>query len=107
MKKLALIISAIFMISSLNVFAETKEDVVKFVNEAIDYLKKECPTADKKKCYDTFSDPKGKFVKGEMYIYIFDKDAKMLAHGANKGLIGQNLMALKRSFWQTICKRNC
>lgn len=36
------------------------------------------------------SDPAGPYVKGELYAYCMDFNAIMLAHGANKGLVGRD-----------------
>jgi len=46
----------------------------------------------KEKALSEFSDPKGPFVEGDLYLVVQDAvDGKftMLAHGANKGLIGK------------------
>jgi cytochrome c len=66
----------------------TPEQVKAFVQKAADYLKSE----GKEKAFAVFSDPKGAFVDGDLYIVAQDAaDGKftMLAHGANKGLIGK------------------
>jgi cytochrome c len=49
------------------------------------------------KAFAAFNDNKGKFVDRDLYIYVSDLNAKILAHGANSALIGKNLIELKDS----------
>lgn len=67
-----------------------KEKVVKFVQSAVEFYKKE----GKDKAFKEFSDPKGKFVDGELYIYAYDFKGICVAHGANAKLIGQSIIEL-------------
>ena len=66
----------------------TKQDVVSFVNEAIVYAR----ANGKEKAIAEFNNPKGKFVRGELYIYAYDWNGIALANGANPSLAGQNLI---------------
>jgi cytochrome c len=66
----------------------TKQDVVDFVNEAIAYAK----ANGKDKAIAEFNNPKGKFVRGELYIYAYNWDGVALANGGNPALAGQNLI---------------
>ena len=66
----------------------TPDQVKAFVQKAAEYMK----TEGKEKAFAVFSDPKGAFVDGDLYIVVQDAaDGKftMLAHGANKALIGK------------------
>ena len=66
----------------------TPDQVKAFVQKAAEYMK----TEGKQKAFAVFSDPKGAFVDGDLYIVAQDAvDGKftMLAHGANKALIGK------------------
>jgi cytochrome c len=66
----------------------SQDQVKAFVQKAADYMKSE----GKEKAFAAFSDPKGAFVDGDLYIVAQDAaDGKftMLAHGANKALIGK------------------
>jgi cytochrome c len=68
--------------------SHTADQVKAFVQKAADYMKSE----GKEKALAAFNDPKGAFVEGDLYIVAQDAaDGKftMLAHGANKGLIGK------------------
>jgi polar amino acid transport system substrate-binding protein len=65
----------------------TQEDVVAFVNEALDYARNN----PKEEVLAEFTDQDGKFVRGELYIYAYDYSCTVLAHGGNPSLVGQNL----------------
>jgi len=43
------------------------------------------------------SNPKGKFVDRDLYVTVYDMKGKCLAHGANKKMIGMDLIDLKDS----------
>jgi len=68
--------------------AVTKQNVVDFVNEAIAYAK----ANGKDKAIAEFNNPKGKFVRGELYIYAYNWEGIALANGGNPSLAGQNLI---------------
>jgi len=70
----------------------SKEEVVTFVEKAADYLRS---SNDKKKAYAEFSDPHGRFVKGDLYVFVNDMDGVTLAHGQNPKLVGKNMLELK------------
>jgi signal transduction histidine kinase len=81
----------------------TPEQAKAFVEKAVEFYK----SAGKEKALAVFSDPKGEFVDGDLYIIAFDaNDGKltMLAHGVNKALIGKPQIDVKdaegRSFNQ-------
>lgn len=42
-----------------------------------------------------FSNSKGPFVKGDMYVFVVNLKGTMLAHGVNDKYIGQNFMDVK------------
>jgi cytochrome c len=68
--------------------AAIRQEVVAFVQEAVAYAQangKEAALAE-------FSDPNGSFKRGELYIYAYDFDGNVIAHGGNAKLIGQNLI---------------
>lgn len=47
------------------------------------------------KAFAEFSNPKGRFVDRELYVFVNDKTGVNLAHGGNAKLIGKNLMELR------------
>jgi cytochrome c len=68
--------------------SHTQEQVKAFVQKAADYMR----TEGREKALAAFNDPKGPFVDGDLYIVAQDAaDGKftMLAHGANRGLVGK------------------
>ena len=71
--------------------APTKAQLEAFVKEAATYAK----TQGKAKALAEFSNTKGKFVRGELYIFAYDFNGKVLAHGAKPKLVGLNLRSLK------------
>ena len=68
----------------------TKDDVVSFVKEAVAYAKKN----GKEKALAAFSDKNGPFEKGELYIFAYDFNGNVIAHGGDQTLIGKNLMSM-------------
>lgn len=69
----------------------TRAQVEAFVKEAVDYAKEN----GKEKALQVFSDRNGEFVRGELYIYAYDNDGKVIAHGGTPDLVGQNLIEMK------------
>jgi signal transduction histidine kinase len=67
----------------------TKEQMVKFVEEAAAYVKE----VGREAALKEFSNRKGKFLRanGELYIYAYDFKCVCLAHGFTPDLVGQNL----------------
>lgn len=42
-----------------------------------------------------FNNPKGKFVEGELYVFVLDKDGTTLANGVNPKIVGKNVMDMR------------
>jgi methyl-accepting chemotaxis protein len=74
--------------------SSTKEDVVAFVEKAADYLKN---SRDKQRAYSEMSDPRGRFVKGELYVFVNTIEGYTVAHGQNPKLVGKFMLDLKDS----------
>ena len=60
-------------------------DAEGMVKKAIAFVK----TNGKEKALAEFSNPKGPFVKGELYIYVLDPKEIIIAYGANQKFIGK------------------
>ena len=45
----------------------------------------------KDKAFAEFSNPKGKFVDRDLYIFVYDLSGKCVAHGFNQKMIGRDL----------------
>ena len=69
----------------------TADEAKKLVNDASAFYKANGKTA----AFKAFDDPKGKFVKKDLYIFVINWDAVILSHGANAKLIGKPLKDLK------------
>ncbi|MDO9325073.1 MAG: cache domain-containing protein [Methanoregula sp.] len=66
--------------------AATKEEMVAFVKEAITFAR----LNGKEKALAEFSNPKGSFFRGELYIYAYDYNGTTIAHPVNPEKIGVN-----------------
>lgn len=84
--------------------ASQQDDAKGLVKKAVSLIKEK----GNEKAFAEFNNPAGKFVKGELYIFVFDKKGVTLAHGANLKLIGKDMSVLKdstgRLFVQDILK---
>lgn len=69
----------------------TQDDVIKFVDKAVAYVDE----VGIDKAFAAFSDTKGPWVQGELYIFCHSLDGINKAHGGNPGLIGKNVMTFK------------
>lgn len=66
----------------------SKEEAVAMVKKAVAYIKKN----GREKAFAAFNDPRGEFVDRELYVSVFDFSGLNLAHGANRKIVGKNLM---------------
>ena len=70
---------------------KTRDDVVGIVKRAVVYLQANGPD----KSYAEFSNPKGSFVDGELYMSVYDLKGDCLAHGADASKVGKDLSSAK------------
>jgi cytochrome c len=92
-KKIAisLIVLTCFLIGATMAYAAaTPDDAKAWVKKAVEYYK----ANGKEKALKAFDDPKGQFVKDDLYIYVLDLNGKMLAH-PNAKLVGEDFMVKK------------
>ena len=61
------------------------------VKKAIAYLKDN----GNDKGYTEISNRQGKFVDGDLYVFVYDMTGKCLAHGGNAKMVGKDLIDLK------------
>jgi signal transduction histidine kinase len=66
--------------------AGTPEEAKELVAEAIAFYK----TNGREKALAEFSKPKGQFVKGDLYIFVYDPNGTIIAHGGDAKLVGQD-----------------
>jgi signal transduction histidine kinase len=69
-------------------YASDKDSAKMLVDEAVAYLNSQ----GKDKALAEISTPKGKFDKGELYVFAYDLQATVVAHPKNAKLIGKNLL---------------
>lgn len=89
--KLFGIASMLFLVFTQAEAADKKADAVALMDKAIAHFTK--VGADQ--AYKDFSDPKGGFIQGEIYIVVQDMQANMIHHSTNAKLIGKPMLAAK------------
>ena len=85
-RNLTLVTAALVL--ALPGFAQTKGDAEALVKKALAAAKAQ--GADK--TFLEINDPAGPFKKGELYIFVYDLNGKVMAHGGNAKLVGKVLM---------------
>lgn len=84
-------VAAMFLFGGLAFAKGTAKEAQALVDKAIAYFNE----SGKDAAFEAINDPKGKFVKDDLYVYVVDFNGVVLAHGANKKLIGQHMIDLK------------
>jgi len=69
----------------------TKEEATALVAKAIKYIQEN----GNEKAFAEINNPKGQFVDRDLYVVVYDVKCKCLAHGANRKMIGRDLIDLK------------
>ncbi len=69
----------------------TLEEAKAMVKKARAYIR----AHGREKAFAEISNRNGQFVKGDIYVYVYDKNLKNLAHGGNPRLIGKDLADLR------------
>jgi cytochrome c len=84
------LVVAMIMIFGAAVMAQASstDDAKAFAEKAAAFWK----ANGKEKAIAEFNNPKGQFVKGDLYIVAHDFNGVAIAHGANAGLVGVNLL---------------
>lgn len=67
--------------------AGQKEEATQMVNDAVAAV-----TKDKAAGTQEINNPKGRYVKGEIYVFAYDLAGTMVAHPMNPKLVGKNLL---------------
>lgn len=93
MKKIITLVvtGLLFCLAGFASAAATKAEAESMVKKGVAFVK----ANGQEKALAEFSNAKGAFVKGELYIFVIDSKAVILAHGANAKLIGKNMLDLK------------
>lgn len=66
----------------------TKDEAVAMVKKAIEFIK----ANGNDNAFAEISNPKGQFVDRDLYVVVYDMNAKCLAHGANQKMVGRDLI---------------
>lgn len=69
----------------------TPEQAMAMVKSAVAYV----GANGREKAFAAFNDPNGQFVKGDLYVMVYDMEGNNRAHGNNPKLIGKNLLEIK------------
>lgn len=92
MKKIVvlLIVSLLMLCGVHQVFANDAPKAELLVKKGVAAYK-----ANEDKALEAFSDPKGGYVEGELYLFVVEFSGMTVAHGGNANLIGKNMKELK------------
>jgi cytochrome c len=90
MAMVAVVVMIVFGVIS-GAYAASQDDAKALAEKAAAYVK----ANGKEKAMAEFNNPKGQFVKGDLYIFANDFNGLCLANGGNAKLAGQNHLGLK------------
>lgn len=91
----AVIVAAAFVMTATALWAAengTPAEAEALVKKAVAEIK-----ANKEKALAEISNPKGKFVDRDLYVFVYDMKGKCVAHGFNQKMIGKDLIEMKDS----------
>jgi signal transduction histidine kinase len=74
-------------------YGQSVKEAKAFVQKAIQFYKK----TGKAIAMAEFTNPKGPFVQGDMYVFVLNLKGTLLAHGVNEKYIGQDFIDVKDS----------
>ena len=82
-----------WLIGSMTYAAEfgTAAEAEAMVKKAVALIKVD----GKDKAFGEISNPKGKFVDRDLYIFVYDMSGRCVAHGFNQKMIGKDLIEMK------------
>lgn len=107
MKKTQQYLSAVliaFTFITASAFAQEQRgsnaDAKQMVEQALQHIKDVGAT----KAFEDFSTPGGKWHNKDIYLFCYKMDGSNVCHGANKALIGKNLIDLKTADGQFLIK---
>jgi signal transduction histidine kinase len=83
-----LLLAVLTGLFATTVFASNKQDAINLVNTASNFYKKNGLKA----TVAEINNPKGLFVKGNLYVFAYDLSGTNIAHPFNPKLIGKNFL---------------
>jgi signal transduction histidine kinase len=89
-KSLLIFLTAIFSMITLHAQG-TPPQAEALVKKAIQFYK----ANGKAKAFEEFSNTSGKFVSGDLYVFVYDLTGKCVAHGGNPKMVGKDLLDMK------------
>jgi len=78
-------------IATIGLAKGTPEEAKGMVEKAIAFYKSQ----GKEKAFAEISDPKGQFMKEDIYVTVYDMNGTCLARPVEKAMIGKNMMTLQ------------
>jgi signal transduction histidine kinase len=81
-------------------YGQSVKEAKAFVQKAIEFYKK----TGKAIAMAEFTNPKGPFVQGDMYVFVLNLKGTLLAHGVNEKYIGQDFIDVKDSDGRSFVK---
>ena len=83
-----LLVPALIMLAVLPVAAQSKADAEAMVKKAIAAAKAD----GKDKVLADISKPAGPYTKGPLYVFVYDLNGKVVAHGQNAKMVGKDML---------------
>ncbi len=87
------VLLSLVLFCAVPAFADERADAVKLVKDAVAYLN----ANGLEKTLDALNDPKGPFIKGNLYVFSYDLNGVMMANYVKPALIGQNVLEVPDS----------
>ena len=94
MKKIVLAVAALSLMFAAGAFAGDKgtpAEAEALVKKAVAFVK----ANGKDKAFAEFSNTKGQFIDRDLYIFVYDMDGRVLAHGQNPRMVGRDMSDAK------------
>jgi cytochrome c len=90
---LSLVLSLSLIAGSLSAQGKkgTPAEAEKMVKNAVAFFN----ANGQEKAFAEFSNLNGKFVQGDLYIFVYDMTGKCVAHGGNPKMVGKDLIDMK------------
>ena len=87
LRKICTMIGASLLITGLSYAGgATKKDALAMVDKAVTFIREN----DTEKAYAAFQDSSSGFIKGELYLLVYDFNGICLSHGQKPKLVGKN-----------------
>jgi cytochrome c len=81
---LLLFMLALVPLYALAAHPSSEEEAVAMLQKAVAYMEENGDVA----AFDAFNDPNGEFIRGDLYVFVFDMEGNYRASGANPKLVG-------------------